>query len=144
MGQVKIVEAKKRYKSSAEVRKKVAARRPTMPPGKERRVTIVATAAYKRAFRWWQKPSVKYAELEQEFWKTLELLVGKDRKRTEKDVLDDVQDWVDKFVLKKDNDEHLLTGSSKKSDESSGYGSGHSKEVKRFLKRINIPETDCK
>ncbi|KAK4879886.1 hypothetical protein RN001_008032 [Aquatica leii] len=87
----------------------------------------------------------KQSELEQEFWKTLELIVGRDKKRTEKDVFDDVQDWVDKVVSKKivDDDENLLTGNSKKTEDS-GYGSGHSKNVTRFLHNANILKTDCK
>ncbi|KAF5296092.1 hypothetical protein FQA39_LY02726 [Lamprigera yunnana] len=88
------------------------------------------------------------SELEQEFWKTIELLISKDRKCTEKDVFDDVQDWVDNVVSKRSpavENESLLTGSSKKSNRSSSdYDSDYTKKMKHFLKNLSAAKFDCK
>ncbi|KAK5646533.1 hypothetical protein RI129_004997 [Pyrocoelia pectoralis] len=86
----------------------------------------------------------KQIDLEQEFWKTLELLVSKDRKRTERD---DVQDWVDKIVNKKvtSEDEGDLSSNRKKINGSTPEsGSRHTKSVETFLKNAAILKADCK
>lgn len=93
---------------------------------------------------------VNGTKLEQEFWQTLELLVSRDWKRTEKDVLDDVQDWVDKVVARRDtkdeeDEEKLGSSKSKESGKSSsGYGTGKGSDVQHFFHKIKLPKLDCK
>lgn len=85
-------------------------------------------------------------ELEHEFWKTLELLVSREWKRTEKDVMEDVQDWVDTLVAKRDTveEEELTTAKTNKTEKSSEYQISDEKELKDFINSVKLPKFDCK
>ncbi|KAJ3655699.1 hypothetical protein Zmor_014819 [Zophobas morio] len=82
------------------------------------------------------------------FWETMNLLIGKEYRRTGKEVMEDVDDWVDKVIVKKEfsveesETDVLVCNKSK----SSGYFSeswNDEKEVEEFIKSIDLPKIEC-
>lgn len=56
---VQISETPSKTTMITDAKKKIAARRGTMLPPKKAKIQPPST--YKRVYRWWQKPSIKYA-----------------------------------------------------------------------------------
>jgi hypothetical protein len=89
----------------------------------------------------------------EKFWETMNLLIGKEYRRTGKEVMEDVEDWVDKVILKRQHsveseaDLPSHTREKKMDVSSSGYFSESKdadKEVEEFIKSVDLPKIDCK
>lgn len=88
------------------------------------------------------------------FWETMNLLIGKEYRRTGKEVMEDVEDWVEKVVVKKElsveeSEERLFLHCEevKSNLNTSGYysqSSDENKEVEEFIKSIDLEKIECK
>lgn len=78
------------------------------------------------------------------FWETLDLLIGREWKRSSKD--DIVQDWVDKVVTKKDEVRSVTDYISQVSNvsEKSSIEITNEKQCKPIKDVFNLPPVECK
>lgn len=84
------------------------------------------------------------------FWETMNLMIGKEYRRTGKEVMEDVEDWVDKVVVKKElsyeetqNNLNIIKNGDVKSWNRSLENEDEEKEVEDFIKSVELPKIEC-
>lgn len=80
------------------------------------------------------------------FWETMSILVDKDWKTV---AMEDIQDWLDKILMRKENyiiedDDVSVIAKRRRLSLSSECEIRGDADIKKFLKSLKLPKIDCK
>lgn len=85
--------------------------------------------------------------MEEGFWETMKILVDKEFHRN---ILEDVQDWIEKIMprraesIHEEDDEKKSVWNRRMSDVDSDKSFITDEEILQFKKNLNLPKIDCK
>lgn len=84
------------------------------------------------------------------FWETMHILMGSGSKKSGKEVMEDVQDWVDRVIISKEpsvsehGDENIPIGQRRASRNERYNYFQLEIDIRCFLRGLKLPKIECK